>query len=745
MGGPTVVAGQTIPGGITYSNIESVNLELGKGDNHLTVANTSDGSTNVTTGNGDNTIDVQTIVGQTSITTGTGDDTINVDNSRSVLQLGGLLTIDTGGGNDTVNVDDSGVTVATNGTLTGSTLTGLAPLTVAEEQTIVVQAAGGTYTLLLPNALPGHGSIQLDYIHDNAATVQAALRTAYGTTDIDVTEVDDLDDEDVHRHLRRRARRPGLRPDHVGGLVDADDAGDRLVHAHRPELRRRHPDRPGRRDRAHDRAAGDLQDDRGDRDRNRHAERLLRHLQRLARRPRLQPADGRGHRVGRAGDAARAGARRLGKRDARRRCATGRPRPSATTSRRSTSAAPRARSSSTSSCRTRRACSRTTMTGSIPVTATAADLLAALSTVLNPNNVNPALPFTDNVAVEKHGSTFTITYQGSMKTQSIAYIDTSGITNGHVTVANRASGIDYYNVGTLNIDLGSGDDVFNVQGTTATTNLSTAAGDDRIYVSSGANVGLSDFPSFISGTLDNLHGTLNIDAGTGNQTLMISAEGSNVGDTNALITRSYATVHAASPTTTLTPTADLFLTGFAPAGISITAAAAGNFGGGITIWTGSGDDHITVDATHFRAGVNEVTTLNTGLGNDNVTVNLTDGVDGAFVLDAQGPDENLLHLSTPGPDRRLQHARGHRRRQPRRLARSPPTSSSSTRRSTRSASWSARSRARQAVVTLIKPTVTRFTLGASHTVSLGTALQNLGPNEHRSARPSTAPRSTRRR
>ena len=124
------------------------------------------------------------------------------------------------------------------------------------------------------------------------------------------------------------------------------------------------------------------------------------------------------------------------------------------------------------------------MTGSIPVTATAADLLAALSTVLNPNNVNPALPFTDNVAVEKHGTTFTITYQGSMKTQSIAYIDTSGITSGQVAVANRASGIDYYNVDTLNIDLGSGDDVFNVQGTTATTNLSTAAGDDRIYVSS---------------------------------------------------------------------------------------------------------------------------------------------------------------------------------------------------------------------------------------------------------------------
>ena len=213
---------------------------------------------------------------------------------------------------------------------------------------------------------------------------------------------------------------------------------------------------------------------------------------------------------------------------------------------------------------------------------------------------------------------------------------------------------------------------------------------------------------------------------------MISAEGSNVGDANALITRSYATVHAASPTTTLTSTADLYLTGFAPAGISITAAAAGNFGGGITIWTGSGNDHITVDATHYRAGVNEVTTLNTGLGNDNVTVNLTDGVDGAFVLDAQGPDENLLHLGDPvqtgdyntpadtvGVSRRriAAHLRPVRRRRDR---------------STRSGSWSARSRARGR---RHADQAGRDAVHArpSHTVSLGTALQNLGPNDTVSA------------
>ena len=66
-------------------------------------------------------------------------------------------------------------------------------------------------------------------------------------------------------------------------------------------------------------------------------------------------------------------------------------------------------------------------TGAIPVGASAEDLFTALNAVLNPNNVNPALPFTDNVAVEKHGTIFTITYQGSMRKQSIAYIDTSAV------------------------------------------------------------------------------------------------------------------------------------------------------------------------------------------------------------------------------------------------------------------------------------------------------------------------------
>src|SRR5262249_33465588 len=62
-------------------------------------------------------------------------------------------------------------------------------------------------------------------------------------------------------------------------------------------------------------------------------------------------------------------------------------------------------------------------TGFIHPGASAADMLNALDAVLNPNNVNPALPFTDNVGVEKHGSTFTITLRGSMAGREIEYVE----------------------------------------------------------------------------------------------------------------------------------------------------------------------------------------------------------------------------------------------------------------------------------------------------------------------------------
>ncbi len=78
--------------------------------------------------------------------------------------------------------------------------------------------------------------------------------------------------------------------------------------------------------------------------------------------------------------------------------------------------------------------------------------------------------------------------------------------------------------------------MLNVRGTRPVTNVSLGEGDDRVYISSKADVALSGKPEFLAGDLDDVAGTLNLDLGTGRHTLLISDEGSGVGDPNVLMT-----------------------------------------------------------------------------------------------------------------------------------------------------------------------------------------------------------------
>ena len=209
----------------------------------------------------------------------------------------------------------------------------------------------------------------------------------------------------------------------------------------------------------------------------------------------------------------------------------------------------------------------------------------------------------------------------------------------------RRSGISYYGLETLNVLLGSGNDVLNVQGTLPLTNVTFGAGDDRAYVSSGAQVGLTERPQFLAGTLDAIAGTLNLAFGTGRNTLLVSDEGTATGDPNVLITDQAAAAQARDAR--LSSAGEIFIVGLAPAGISYSAAPTGTFADGIRIWSGAGADTITVNAVHNRAGVRETTWVNTGLGNDLVTVNLDETKGGFFVLDTQGPNTSVLPLVTP--------------------------------------------------------------------------------------------------
>ena len=254
-------------------------------------------------------------------------------------------------------------------------------------------------------------------------------------------------------------------------------------------------------------------------------------------------------------------------------------------------------------------------------------ILAAISAVLNPyTGLGIAYPFTDNVAIRQYGNVLEIAFQGQFRTAGIAFADSRNLV-GTLSLVARNAGVDYYGVETLDLITGSAADVINVQGTSAVTNVTTNDGDDRVYVSSLAAYGLDDHPAYVAGDLNALSGALNLDLGAGRHTLMISDEAATVGDGNVRLTRTGDTMS---------------LAGLALG--TITYKTSGNLADGITIWTGSGNDTVLVDATLKTPGVRTVTFLNTGLGNDAVVVDLSAADDDVLVLNTQGGVQQVLKI-----------------------------------------------------------------------------------------------------
>jgi Ca2+-binding RTX toxin-like protein/phage tail sheath gpL-like len=174
-------------------------------------------------------------------------------------------------------------------------------------------------------------------------------------------------------------------------------------------------------------------------------------------------------------------------------------------------------------------------------------------------------------------------------------------------VESRKDGINYYGLETLTITFGSGNDVVNVQGTSAgtTTTLNLGEGDERIFVSNQAEENLDTRTDFakLDGHLNDIQGTLYINAGAGRHQLMISDEAATVGDgslgTPVLITDTAATAQARDAS--LLAGSDIYILGLAQGNIAYSADAVdGNFAAGITVWSGFGDDVISIDGTHFR-------------------------------------------------------------------------------------------------------------------------------------------------
>ncbi|MEX2645398.1 MAG: choice-of-anchor D domain-containing protein [Gaiellaceae bacterium] len=310
--------------------------------------------------------------------------------------------------------------------------------------------------------------------------------------------------------------------------------------------------------------------------------------------------------------------------------------------------------------------------GDIPFDASAEVVRQALQDAIAQGDVFAELKF--DVTVERYENVYLIGFQGNFRSINDGpgidfLVAHTPVLAGTVSIQTRMDGINYYGIETLNILTGSGAEVFNVQGTTpgsggfalgggiAVTNVSLNNGDDRVFASSNADLDRVSWLGFdfLTGNLDDFRGALNLDLGLGRHRLFISDEAATVGDTSVRISDS-----APMGATGLSPSAEIWITGLAPRGISYKVAMSGNLHDGVVYWSGFGDDTILIDGTHRRMGQRTTTLLNTGLGNDDVTVTLTEMQDGFFTLFTSGGSatDDPLPIADAAPDDDIVDASG---------------------------------------------------------------------------------------
>ncbi|MGY8734184.1 MAG: hypothetical protein ACKVK0_18785, partial [Pirellulales bacterium] len=204
MGADTTIEGRKFSGGITYDNLEVVDLNLGTGADELLVESTHAGVTHVDAGQVvANTINVLSTHGHTTIATGGVADEVTVgtllpntlhDNNASVDRIGGLLVITGYGADDTLDIQDTldNDEVSNTATLSSTDFTGLDMPQLAEVQRIVIKSTGGDFVLKSSDStavVDPAGSVTLtfdpnpvDFAAD-ANSIAAALNTFYGTND----------------------------------------------------------------------------------------------------------------------------------------------------------------------------------------------------------------------------------------------------------------------------------------------------------------------------------------------------------------------------------------------------------------------------------------------------------------------------------------------------------------------------------------------------------------------------------
>ena len=702
MGGDRTIGGRRQPGGITYTGLEELDLRLGKGDDTLTIESTHAGLTRVDLGRGEDTVYVRTTNGHTTILGGEDDDLVVVASTRPLFGVDlvdfvrGLLTFDGGTGSDRLLVNDSNELADNTVGVTKSIVSGLDMSTVNEVQTVTVRAAGGTFML----TYNGASTIALAY-DATAAQVQAALEaiTAIGAGNVKVTKTGvagsgvgsilivrfrgGLTGTDV---LQLGINGAALAPPVLGtGTIPTPGAVPTATTATRfegtptgvtNEVQIIEIDGATGSFTLIATAYSDLL--------GIDVQYVTGFLPVTATVAQVQAAL-LGLGLFSAGDlqvgdyeTAADGSRRLWVRfggafegtDVRQLRTGGDGGAFVWTLVEGTSDAvvDDVMTVTVAGGDAFRLALRDGAGILLPGTRWTSNLTASMSA----DEVEDALQiallnsrFELDIVVERFvgdgGVVFTVYFHGVYRDSRggtgvplfSVQIDGTGTT---VDVDSLMDGIQYFGLETLDIDMGAGTDIVNVRGTTAVTSIRLDAANqntvpmgeiESIYVSSDADLDVTIQVGFdlLSGDLENIKGRLDLDAGAGRHRLWISDEADTTGDVAAI-------TDVIAPILDRRIAPEITVTGLAPAQIGYRSnlqTDTGNFAGGVTVWTGRGNETITVDGTHTRNGTNPdpdgtplrtVTTLNTGPGIDTVNVSLNTS-DGFFVVNTQSGDDTV--------------------------------------------------------------------------------------------------------
>ena len=187
--------------------------------------------------------------------------------------------------------------------------------------------------------------------------------------------------------------------------------------------------------------------------------------------------------------------------------------------------------------------------------------------------------------------------------------------NGFTGFGMGSGGLEYWEIETLNISLGSGGNTINVLGIAVPVHLNTGSGDDTVKVGGPTPRPSGDM------TLNRVVALLTLDGQTGNDTLYADDSGDNTDNSGVL---------SASA-----------ITGLLGTNLGMTGAIGYSHFEGVDLALGNGNDTLTITGTTQQAGFRTQTVVSTGAGDDTVTVALNATIDGPLSVNLQAGNDTL--------------------------------------------------------------------------------------------------------